>query len=78
MSFDSPAETDVVRRFRYIYIYITPVAEWIECALAVREVSGSSPVRGGHINPCERSFRWAVKIQWFLTPNIHDTNPRTT
>ena len=27
------------------------VAEWLECAFAVREVSGSSPGRGGHREP---------------------------
>ena len=41
---------DRVCRAIYIYIYIAPVAEWLERALAVRQVSGSIPGMGGHKN----------------------------
>ena len=33
-------------------IYIVLVAEWLERTVAVLEVSGSSPGRGGHKNLC--------------------------
>ena len=52
-------------------------------AVAV-QVSGSSPVRGGHKNLCRHrepsdyvSFRRTVTIQRFCTLNTHDTKPRT-
>ena len=48
------------------------MAEWLEHAVAVREVSGSSPGQTGRKNLCGRrepsdyvSFRKAVKRQWF-------------
>ena len=61
------------------------VAEWLERAVTVREVLGSSPGRSGHKNLFGRreasdyvSFRRAVKRQRFRTLNTHDTKPRTT
>ena len=50
------------------------MAEWLERAVAVREISGSIPCRGGHKPLCIRrkpsgyvSFRRTVKRQWFHT-----------
>ena len=61
------------------------MAEWLERAVAVREVSGSNPGRGGHKNLCWRrepsgyvSFRRAVKWQRFHALNTLNTKPRTT
>ena len=61
------------------------VAEWLERAVDVWEVSGSSPGRSEHKNLCGRrgtsdyvSFRRAVKRQRFRTLNTHDAKPRTT
>ena len=52
---------------------------WVERVVAVREVSRSSPGRGGHGEPSDYvSFRRAVERQRFHTINTHDTNPRTT
>ena len=60
-------------------------AEFLERAVAVREVSGLSPGQGGHKNFCGRwepsdyvSFHWAVKRQRFHTLNTHDKKPKTT
>ena len=61
------------------------MAEWLERALAVGEVSGSIPSRCKHKNLCGRrgptdymNFRRAVKRQRFHTLETHDTTPRTT
>ena len=61
------------------------MAEWLECAVALREVSGASPGQGGHKNLCGCkepsdyvSFRRTVERQRFHTLNTHDTKPRTT
>ena len=61
------------------------MAEPLECAVAVREISGSSQNRGRHNNLCglrEPSdyvgLRRAVERQWFHTLNTHDTKPRAT
>ena len=61
------------------------MAEWLERAVAMLEVSGQSPGRGRHKNLCERrepsdhvSFRRDVKRQRFHTLNTHDKDPRTT
>ena len=61
------------------------MAEWLECAVAVQDVSGMSPSWGRHKNPrgCKEpsdyvSFHRTVKIQWFHTLNTHDTKPITT
>ena len=61
------------------------MADWLERAVAVREISGSSPGRGGYKNLFGRrelsdyvSFRRAVERQRFHTLNTHDTKPRTT
>ena len=57
----------------------------LEHAVAMREVSGSSPGQGGHKNLCRHrepsdyiSFRNAIKRQRFHTLNTHDTKPKTT
>ena len=67
----------------YIYIYIYIEAELLERAVAMREVLGLGPGRGGHKKLCGRrahsdylSFRIAVKIQRFYTLYTHDTKPR--
>ena len=55
------------------------MVEWLERAIAVGKVSGSTPGRGGHKNLCGRrendyvSSRRAVKRQRFHTLNTHDT-----
>ena len=61
------------------------MAEWLELAVVVWEVSGSGPSRGEHKNLCGRrklseyvSFRRAVERQRFHTLNAHNTKPRTT
>ena len=61
------------------------MAELLEPAGAMREVSGSSPSLGGHKNLCGRreppdyvSFRRVVKRMPLHTLNTHDTKPRTT
>ena len=61
------------------------MADWLERAVAVREVSVSSSAQGGHKNVCRRkepsdcvSFRRAVERQRFHTLNTQDTKPRTT
>ena len=61
------------------------MAEWLESAVAVREVLGSSPGRGEHKNlygrrkPSEYvSFRSVVKRQRFHTLNSDDTKSTTT
>ena len=58
------------------------MTKWLKRAVAMREVSGSSPGRGRHTYLYERRepsdyirFRRAVKRQRFHT---HDTKPRTT
>ena len=60
------------------------MTEWLESAVAVREVSGSIPGWGGHKNLCGRretsdyvSSRRAVERQRFHTFNTHVTKPRT-
>ena len=65
--------------------YEASVAERLEHAVAVREVSGSSPGQAGHKNLCGRmepsyyvSFSRAVERQQFHKLNTHDTKPRTT
>ena len=61
------------------------VAEWLDRAVAVREVSGLSPDRDGHKNLCGRrepsnyvSFHRDVERQRFHTLNTHNTNKNTT
>ena len=61
------------------------MAEWLGRAVAVLEVLGSIPGRGGHKNLCRHrepsdyvSFRRSVKGQRFHTLNTYDTKPRTT
>ena len=61
------------------------MAEWLKRAVAMREVSDSSPGRGGYKKLCGRrepsdyvSFRRVVKRQRFRPLNTHDTKPRTT
>ena len=61
------------------------MSERLERAVAVREVSGSSPGQGGQKNLCGRrklsdyvSFLRAVERQRSHTLNAHDTKPRRT
>ena len=55
------------------------MAEWLERAVAVQEVSCSSPGQGGHRETSDYvSFHRAIKRQWFHTLNTHYTKPRTT
>ena len=88
MSFDSPAKTDVVIRFltcAKVFVSTSTgsrirdlphgasVVEWLERALALREVLASIPGRGGHKKfygsrkLLNISFRMADKRQQFNT-----------
>ena len=54
------------------------MAEWLEHAVAMWELSGLSPCQGGYKNLCRyrKPSDKAVKRQQFHTLNTHDTKPR--
>ena len=58
----------VVLTSKHFSFYRASAAEWLEHEVAVREVSDSSPGRGGRREPSDYvNFCMAVKKQWFHT-----------